>query len=995
MPEVTETPGRQEKDQDPPGAPRKSKHPREPQRNLRPKKLRYDTDINQESPASASKKELYRLLEARINNSEGTWVQCCKPKCNKWRCLQNVADPNEVPDEWYCFMNNDPQYNSCAAAEQDMSQEEFVDVKFFVGSIVWAKLDSYPWWPAMIDDDPDSCLYFCNEDPYDEDRVTHYHVTFLDKNVTRAWVREDRCVPLRPEGVPGNKVPKKYERAFNDAVERAKLAVKLPLPERIAEYCFINNYPPLRSASLRHTQTKSKQPRKISSKCKTTTQPLTSDTQPAKRPRGRPPKVRTTTQETMQQTQSASAATTSHRRASKPAVKGAKERTAASKSDPRPKYQSATKTIKKMQKRKDVGAHQKTVQCQEQTKSAAGAAIFVTVLQNLPSAQPQIQDEAAISVPVPNEALNPNLIQCLSAVQANRSPNKDQQPRMHLEAEKQGPASPIQASQVKVQVDTLPLLQRFPAATEEYGALGQLKPATGASATKLPNGTPVLFETPLFFPGGQTQESLEGIEDINPLIQFLDDDIGQATASVRPTVTPARALDKVAAEVPAKPATTPASGTFKATMVLPPKPVATTPATALPLKEAAVLGKPTAKTGIMQKTVAAKQATHKAPHQKRPFKVLTKESVTTPPEGFAAPKEMAITRTNSNKDQLTSSGSWMTRSEDSNFDALADPSITFESLSRALDKVAAEVPAKPATTPARGTFKATMVLPPKPVATTPATALPLKEAAALGKPTAKTGIMQKTVAAKQATHKTPHQKRLFKVLTKESVTTPPEGFAAPKEMPIARTNSNKDQLTSSGSWTTRSEDSDFDALADPSITFESLSRVLDKVAAEVPAKPATTPARGTFKATMVLPPKPVATTPATALPLKEAAALGKPAAKTGNMQKTVAAKQATHKAPHQKRLFKVPTKESVTTPPEGFAVLKEMPIARTNSNKDQLNSSGSWTTQSEDSDFDALADLSITFESLSSASQNREKDVDSDFNYLATVDCSQFFSKEE
>ncbi|CAN8023946.1 unnamed protein product, partial [Ixodes persulcatus] len=109
------------------------------------------------------------------------------------------------------------------------------------------------------------------------------------------------------------------------------------------------------------------------------------------------------------------------------------------------------------------------------------------MLQNLPSAQPQIKEKAAISVPVPNEALNSNLVQCLSAVQANRSPNKDQQPRMHLEAEKQGPASPIQVSQVKVQVDTLPLLQRFGAASEQSRVLGQLKPATGASATKLPN----------------------------------------------------------------------------------------------------------------------------------------------------------------------------------------------------------------------------------------------------------------------------------------------------------------------------------------------------------------------------------------------------------------------------------------------------------------------------------------------------------------------------
>ncbi|CAN7999843.1 unnamed protein product, partial [Ixodes pacificus] len=866
MPEIMETPGREERNQVPPGAPRKSKHPREPQRNLRPKKLRYDTDVDQESPASASKEELYHLLEARINNSEGTWVQCCEAKCNKWRYLQNVADPNEVPDEWYCFMNKDTQYNSCAAAEQDMSQEEFVDVKFFVGSIVWAKLGSYPWWPAMIDDDPDSCLYFCNEDPCDEDRVTHYHVTFLDKNVTRAWVREDRCVPLRQEGVPGNKVPKKYERAFNDALEKAKLAVKLPLPERIAEYCFINNYPPLRSASLRRTQTKSKQPRKKSSKCKTTTEPLTSDTQPAKRPRGRPPKVRTTTQETMQQMQSANAATTSHGRASKPAFKGAKERTAASKSDPRPKYQSATETIKKMQKRKDAGAHQKTVQCQEQTKSAAGATTIVqqlpqlataAVLQNLPSAQPQIEEEAAISVPVPNEALNPNLVQCLSAVQANRSPNKDQEPRMHLEAEKQGPANPIQASQVKVQVDTLPLLQRFGAASEQSRVLGQLKPTTGASVTKLPNGTPVLFETPLFF-----TEGLEDIEDINPLIQFLDDDIekdGRSDAGTCPT-------DAETEIVPASVAT--ASRELLSQLML---------------------------------------------------KELTTASV--PPFGEASRSEQSETETRSGMQSGT--------------DLMPEVSP--------MKQVKQGVPKY------------------------------FKEKAAFKEDKSKTWSKAKReINGKPKKPKDPGAKEPAADVVAQLLNDATAPAKAAKGL-----------AERAGKAT---------ASVRPTVTP---ARALDKVEAQVPAKPATTPASGTFKAAMVLPPKPVATIPATALPLKEAAALGKPAAKMGNMQKTVAAKQATHEAPHQKRLFKVPTKESVTTPPEGFAAPKEMPIAKTNSNKDQLTSTGSWTTRSEQSDFDALGDLSITFESLSRAYQKMEEDRDRDFNYLATVDCSRFFSKEE
>ncbi|CAN7987413.1 unnamed protein product, partial [Ixodes pacificus] len=751
----------------------------------------------------------------------------------------------------------DTQYNSCAAAQQDKSQEEFVDSKFFVGSIVWAKLDSYPWWPAMIDDDPDSCLYFCNEDPYDEDRVTHYHVTFLDKNVTRAWVREDRCMPFRQEGHPNHnvclrQVVKKYKKAFNDAVERAKLAVKLSLPERIAEYCFINNYPPLRSASLRQTQTKCK--RSICTCAVDATRGLTSDMQPAKRPRDRPPKVRTTTQET-QQTQSASAATTSLGRASRQAFKGAKERRATSKSDPRPKYQSATETIKKMQKRKDVGAYQKTVQCQEQVKSAAGATLIVqeppqlaaaAVLQNLPSAQSHIQEQAAISVPVSNKALNPNLVHCLSAIQANCSPNKDQQPRMHLEAEKQGPASPIQASQVKVQVDTLPLLQRFGAASEQSRVLGQLKPAIKAFATKLPSGTPVLSKTLLSFTGEQTQESLEGIGDINSLVQFLDDDVEKDGRSD--------------------------DGTCLAD----------------------------AKTEIVPTSVA----TGELLSQPMP-KESTMASV--PPFGEASPSEQRNT--------TMSSG-----------------------LQSGTDLVPEVSPMKQVEQGVPKFFKEKAAL---------------KEDKSKTRSKAKREIIGKPKKSKNPGAKEPAADVVAQLLNDAAA------LAKPAKGPAGR----------AGNAT---------ALVRPTVTP---ARTLDNVAAEMPGKPATAPASGTFKAATVPLPKPVAVIPA--------AALEKLAAKTGSVQKTVAAMQATHKVPHQKRLFKVPTKETATTPPEAFASPKEMPITRTNSDKDQLTSSGSWTTTLEDSDFDALSNTtSLTFENdLSSASQNMETDCDTDFVSLETVDC--------
>ncbi|CAN8016189.1 unnamed protein product [Ixodes persulcatus] len=852
MPVIMETPERQERDEGPSGAPRKSKHQREPQRNLRPKKLRFDTGKKKKE------KDFYRTMERR-------WVESQLVEPSKWESLHSPSYAGNASYNGRALLYLDTQYKSCAAAQQDTPQEEFVDAKFFLGSIVWAKLASYPWWPAMIDDDPDSCLYFCNKDPYDEDHVTHYHVTFLDKNVTRAWVREDRCMPFRQEGVV-----KKYERAFDDAVERAKLAIKLPLPERIAEYCFINNHPPSRSASLRRTQTKPKQPRKKSTKCKTTTQPLTSDTQPAKRPRVRPPKVQTTTQETTQQTQSASAATTSHGRASKPAFKGAKGRTAASKSDPRPKCPSATETIKQMQKRKDVGAYQKVVQCQEQTKSAAGAAIIVqqlpqlaaaAVLQNLPSAQPQIQEEAAISVPVPNKALNPDLVPCLSVIQANCSPNKDEKPRMPLEGEKQEPASPIQASQVKVQVDTLPLLQRFGAASEQSRVLGQLKPATKASATKLPDGTPVLSKTLLSFTEGQTQESLEGIRDTNSLIQFLDDDVEKDGRSDDSTCL----ADTETEIVPASVAT--ASGELLSQLMPKESTMASVP----------LFGEASGSEQRNTTTSSGMQSGTDLVPEVAPMKQV-KQGV---PKFF---KEKAAFKEDKSKTKREINGK-----------------------PKKLKNLGAKEPA------------ADVV------------ALLLNNAAALAKPA-----------------KGPAER----------------AGKATASAPVR-----------------------------PTVTP---ARTLDNMAAEVPAKPATAPASGTSKASTVLLPKPVPMVP-TVAQLKEAAALETPAAKTGSVQTTVAGMQTTHKAPHQKRLFKVPTKETATTPPEAFASPKEMPITRTNSDKDQLTSSGSWTTTLEDSDFDALSNTtSLTFENdLSSASQNMETDCDTEFVSLETVDCSQAFGMEE
>lgn len=42
------------------------------------------------------------LQERRI---VGLWVYCDRPGCNKMRWLENVVDPTELPEFWYCDMN--------------------------------------------------------------------------------------------------------------------------------------------------------------------------------------------------------------------------------------------------------------------------------------------------------------------------------------------------------------------------------------------------------------------------------------------------------------------------------------------------------------------------------------------------------------------------------------------------------------------------------------------------------------------------------------------------------------------------------------------------------------------------------------------------------------------------------------------------------------------------------------------------------------------------
>ena len=60
----------------------------------------------------------------QLNFSNLSWVQC--DRCEKWRCLVSAdgipeEDTENLPDKWFCELNNDVENNSCDAPEQDQS----------------------------------------------------------------------------------------------------------------------------------------------------------------------------------------------------------------------------------------------------------------------------------------------------------------------------------------------------------------------------------------------------------------------------------------------------------------------------------------------------------------------------------------------------------------------------------------------------------------------------------------------------------------------------------------------------------------------------------------------------------------------------------------------------------------------------------------------------------------------------------------------------------
>ncbi|GAA49519.1 zinc finger CW-type PWWP domain protein 1 [Clonorchis sinensis] len=212
-----------------------------PERQTKPKQTNDKSKSLAQSKATTPEVENTKL--------PGTWVECCL--CKKWRYLSDVHDPSLVDIGWHCALDSrksnqvldeTPGYsrstNPCNIPQSPIPEEIYNDciyTSFAVGSVVWAKLQGYPEWPAMI------CYNqagkYAEFDPITR-IATHYFVVFLDP--THSTISRIRAGRLRRycsgSVLQMKNIKRKFRESLEAAAHEADNALLLPIEDRIEIY---------------------------------------------------------------------------------------------------------------------------------------------------------------------------------------------------------------------------------------------------------------------------------------------------------------------------------------------------------------------------------------------------------------------------------------------------------------------------------------------------------------------------------------------------------------------------------------------------------------------------------------------------------------------------------------------------------------------------------------------------------------------------------------
>ncbi|XP_035573631.1 zinc finger CW-type PWWP domain protein 1 isoform X4 [Canis lupus familiaris] len=190
------------------------------------------------------------------------WVQCSSPNCEKWRRLCGNIDPSVLPDDWSCDQNTDLKYNHCDIPEESWTgrESDVAYASYIPGSIIWAKQYGYPWWPGMVESDPDLGEYFLFASHLDSlPRVkarrrtrghflfqSKYHVTFFGETVSRAWIPVNMLKNFQELSLELAGVKKCRNKDCNQklgaALMMAQEAEQISIQERVNLFGFRSRY---------------------------------------------------------------------------------------------------------------------------------------------------------------------------------------------------------------------------------------------------------------------------------------------------------------------------------------------------------------------------------------------------------------------------------------------------------------------------------------------------------------------------------------------------------------------------------------------------------------------------------------------------------------------------------------------------------------------------------------------------------------------------------
>ncbi|CAL8238861.1 unnamed protein product [Lota lota] len=70
-------------------------------------------------------------VEETEKRPDQNWVQC--DECQQWRRLPDGINTEKLPEEWFCYMNPDPQFRSCETMEEpeDSDSEQPTNLKTY------------------------------------------------------------------------------------------------------------------------------------------------------------------------------------------------------------------------------------------------------------------------------------------------------------------------------------------------------------------------------------------------------------------------------------------------------------------------------------------------------------------------------------------------------------------------------------------------------------------------------------------------------------------------------------------------------------------------------------------------------------------------------------------------------------------------------------------------------------------------------------------------